>query len=175
MNELARCLGQEESHEDAQGALVPDDCSRVECFLELADTFFKHFFLSLQTFGQAEAVKRQLQLLHQAQFESGELLTGLCYLYICLGNSDIFAILLPCFSVAELKEGFELIKAVQLGLESANDEDNQKVKEVLEASNIAKQLREAFHNTALNTYCLAHIDPDSVRTFIFRWHCKFEP
>ena len=76
MDELARCLGQEDGHEDAQGALVSDDCSRVQCVLELADTFFKHFFLSLQTLGQAEAVKHHLKLLHEAQFESRELLTG---------------------------------------------------------------------------------------------------
>ena len=175
MDELARRLGQEDGHEDAQGALMPDDCSRVECILELLGTFFKHFFLSFQSLGQADFVKRQLNLLHQAQFESGELLTGLGYFCIRFGNSDIFAVLLPRFSVAELEEGLELIKAVQFGLEPADDKDNQKVEEVLEASNIAKQLREAFDNTTLNTQCLAHIDPDSVRTGIFRLLGEFEP
>ena len=168
MNELARVLRQEHGQEDAQGALVPDDCSCVECVLKLADAFFKHLFLSFHTLGQADVVQHHLKLLHHGQLESGELLTGLSYFCIGFRDSDVFAILLPCLSVAELEEGLELIKAVQLGLESADDEDNQKVEEVLEASNIAKQLREAFDNTALNTHCLAHIDPDSVRTVIFR-------
>ena len=175
MNEFARVLRQEYGQEDAQGALVPYDCSCVECVLKLADTFFKHLFLSFHTLGQADIVKHHLKLLQHGQLESGELLTGLSYFCIGFRDSDVFAILLPCLSVAELEEGLELIKAIKFGLEPADDKDNQKVEEVLEAGNVTEQLREALDDTTLNTDCLAQIDPDSVRTVIISRVGKLKP
>ena len=109
---------------------MTDDCSRVECFFKFADTFFKHLFLSFQTLGQADVVKHHLKLLHHVQLECGELFTGLYYVCIRLGDSDILTVLLPCFSVAKLEKGFELIKAIKFGLEPTDDKDNQKVEEV---------------------------------------------
>ena len=49
--------------------------------------------------------------------------------------------------------------AIKIRLEPANEEDNQKVKEVSESCDLAEQLGEAFDDAAFNADLLAQVYP----------------
>ena len=68
-----------------------------------------------------------------------QLFTVLGRVCICHWCSDCLLILNASVSdVIKLKYGPNLVKVVKFGLEPSNDEDNQKVEEVSESSDLAE-------------------------------------
>ena len=103
-----------------------------------------------------------------------QLFTVLGRVCICHWCSDCLPILNASVSdVIKLKHGPNLVEVVKFGLELSNDEDNQKVEEVSESSDLAEQFGKAFDDAALNTDLLAQLEPHRKRTVVLRLQGHF--
>ena len=85
-----------------------------------------------------------------------QLFTILGYVCNCLRSTGCLPILKAFVSdVIKLEHGPNLVEVVKFGLVSTDEEDNQKIEEVSESSDLGEQFGETFDNASLNADLLA--------------------